>query len=145
DNLQEQWYPTHNTNPLLELLLGIGLGALGMILVWTAEQFSESMRELRKLLQNVLVFEDVRWSHAVSFGLLAGIPEEILFRGAIQPELGLILTSILFGVLHAASRTYAIYAIIAGFYLGAIAAWRGDLWAATAAHFFYDAGMFLML
>ncbi|MFN2250487.1 MAG: lysostaphin resistance A-like protein, partial [Anaerolineae bacterium] len=37
---------------------------------------------------------------ALTIGVSAGIGEEILFRGAAQPRLGLIFTSLLFGVLH---------------------------------------------
>jgi membrane protease YdiL (CAAX protease family) len=41
-----------------------------------------------------------RWWGAVILGLCAGIGEEILFRGAIQPKYGIIVTSIVFAVLH---------------------------------------------
>jgi len=37
---------------------------------------------------------------ALTLGLAAGIGEELLFRGAAQPRLGLILTSLLFAALH---------------------------------------------
>jgi membrane protease YdiL (CAAX protease family) len=37
---------------------------------------------------------------AVIVGLAAGIGEEILFRGALQPRLGIISTALLFGVVH---------------------------------------------
>ncbi|MBU1701233.1 MAG: CPBP family intramembrane metalloprotease [Candidatus Eisenbacteria bacterium] len=36
----------------------------------------------------------------LTVGLAAGIGEEILYRGAIQPKLGLLPTSILFAVIH---------------------------------------------
>ncbi|HLA41951.1 MAG TPA: CPBP family intramembrane glutamic endopeptidase [Aggregatilineales bacterium] len=145
ENLRREWYPTQNTNPFTEILLGIGAGLLGILLVWTLEKFIAPLRGLREILKKTLIFEEVRIWHALAFGLLAGIPEEILFRGAVQPILGIIITSILFGVLHAISRTYAVYATTAGFYLGMLAMWRGDIWAATAAHFAYDAGIFLLM
>jgi membrane protease YdiL (CAAX protease family) len=37
---------------------------------------------------------------ALALGLLAGTGEEILFRGAIQPRYGLLLTTLLYTVLH---------------------------------------------
>jgi hypothetical protein len=37
---------------------------------------------------------------ALVLGLSAGISEELLFRGAVQPRLGLVLTSVLFAVGH---------------------------------------------
>jgi membrane protease YdiL (CAAX protease family) len=38
------------------------------------------------------------WSRWV--GLSAGISEELLFRGAVQPRLGLVVTAFLFAVAH---------------------------------------------
>jgi membrane protease YdiL (CAAX protease family) len=37
---------------------------------------------------------------ALIVGLAAGIGEEILFRGALQPRLGIVSTAVLFGVVH---------------------------------------------
>jgi uncharacterized protein len=37
---------------------------------------------------------------AVALGLSAGISEEILFRGAVQPRLGIVLTAVLFTIGH---------------------------------------------
>jgi membrane protease YdiL (CAAX protease family) len=39
-------------------------------------------------------------SGAVILGLSAGISEELLFRGAVQPRLGILLASILFTIGH---------------------------------------------
>ena len=58
--------------------------------------------------------------------MLAGLGEELLFRGVIQSWLvsetnlwlGLAVTSILFGLAHFISRTYAVYAAVVGAYLG---------------------------
>lgn len=40
------------------------------------------------------------WWGAVILGLCAGTGEEVLFRGAIQPKYGVIVTAIVFAVLH---------------------------------------------
>jgi hypothetical protein len=37
---------------------------------------------------------------AIALGLSAGISEELLFRGAVQPRLGLLLTTVLFAIGH---------------------------------------------
>jgi membrane protease YdiL (CAAX protease family) len=37
---------------------------------------------------------------AIALGLSAGISEELLFRGAVQPRLGLLLASVLFTIGH---------------------------------------------
>lgn len=41
-----------------------------------------------------------QWWGALILGLCAGIGEEVLFRGAIQPKYGIIVTAIVFAVLH---------------------------------------------
>ncbi len=40
------------------------------------------------------------WWGALVLGICAGVGEEILFRGAIQPKYGIIVTAIVFAVLH---------------------------------------------
>ena len=40
----------------------------------------------------------------VVISVAAGVGEELLFRGAVQPELGLVPASIIFGVLHMGGR-----------------------------------------
>lgn len=59
---------------------------------------------------------------ALTIGLAAGIGEEILFRGALQPRLGILLTSLLFMIVHAQyGLTPALFQIfIVGIVLGLI-------------------------
>ena len=139
----DEWYP--GVNIALEIGLGIAVGVLGIVLVLILSEHIPAMRRLREKIAQLLQFEALRPWHALAFGLLAGVPEEILFRGAIQPVTGLIFAAIIFGVLHAITPTYMIYAVAAGLLLGLIAAWRGDIWAATAAHFTYDTGLFMAM
>ena len=40
------------------------------------------------------------WGQALWLALLSGVAEELLFRGALQPTLGLPLTCLLFGMVH---------------------------------------------
>lgn len=79
---------------------------------------------------------------------LAGIAEEFVFRGWIQTGLsGSIgtwaavgLAAFLFGAAHAISLTYAVYATIIGFALGAALVVSGALWVPILAHAVYDFG-----
>lgn len=59
---------------------------------------------------------------AITVGLTAGIGEELLFRGALQPRFGLVLTTLLFTFAHAQySLSPALIAIfVVGYGLGAI-------------------------
>ncbi|MEO7402767.1 MAG: CPBP family intramembrane glutamic endopeptidase, partial [Burkholderiales bacterium] len=77
---------------------------------------------------------------------LAGIGEELLFRGVIQtklgdwmtPLIGLCLTSFLFGLAHALSKLYFAFAIIVGAFLGWLSLHYHDLVAPMVAHGLYD-------
>ena len=68
----------------------------------------------------------------------SGVAEELLFRGALQPAVGLAATAIVFGALHGGLsrdfRGWAIFATLAGVVLGALANWSGGLLAPIAAH-----------
>jgi membrane protease YdiL (CAAX protease family) len=54
------------------------------------------------------------WSGALILGVSAGVSEEILFRGAIQPRYGIIFTSLVFASLHV---QYGISLTILGIFL----------------------------
>lgn len=82
----------------------------------------------------------------LTIALLAGIGEELLFRGTLQPALGARLTpwggvaaaSLLFGLAHPLSRAYVVVAGIGGLYLGTLAQLTGEVLSATVAHAAYD-------
>lgn len=85
------------------------------------------------------------WQIAV-IAVLAGLGEEMLFRGILQQALqgwlgawpGLLLASIAFGVAHWVNRTYMIFACIMGLYLGVLY-WRtGSLLVPVIVHALYD-------
>ncbi len=75
---------------------------------------------------------------ALGVALVSGVAEEILFRGALQPAIGLIATALVFGFLHGglgrAWRGWAAFACIAGFALGGLERWSGGLLAPMVAH-----------
>jgi hypothetical protein len=80
----------------------------------------------------------LRWRDCALLALLSGVGEEALFRGALQPEVGLVAASLLFGVVHFAPqrelRAWTIFAIGAGFLLGALYDATGNLVAPIVAH-----------
>lgn len=81
-----------------------------------------------------------------SISFVAGIGEELLFRGVLQPLLiawlglaaGLILASAVFGLMHAVTPTYAVLAGLIGAYFGWFALARGNLLGPIIAHGLYD-------
>lgn len=48
----------------------------------------------------------------------AGFAEELLFRGVIQVKLGILIASVLFGLMHYTSHLYFFMATLMGLYLG---------------------------
>jgi membrane protease YdiL (CAAX protease family) len=87
------------------------------------------------------------WSEIALVAVSAGVGEEMLFRGVLQTSFsswfggtwGLILTSVLFGVLHPISIPYVVFTCIIGFYLGAVF-WllSGNLLTVMVVHALYD-------
>lgn len=68
----------------------------------------------------------------------AGIGEEILFRGALQPKFGILFTTILFVLLHG---QYQLWGLITVFLLGIILAYQRKISNTTSvviSHFLYD-------
>jgi len=82
--------------------------------------------------------------------LLAGLGEEMLFRGVIQRVLitrlagplgvwvGLGVTSVLFGMCHAITKTYVVLAGVMGLYFGWLLLASGNLLVPITAHTLYD-------
>lgn len=138
-----RWFPMQGRAG--DLALGILAGGVFVLVAWNLIRFIPSLKRIELLILSTLDMGALRSYHALLFGLIAGIPEEILFRGAIQPELGWPVTALLFGALHAITPAYFVYASVAGGLLGGLADWRGTLWAPTAAHIVIDAAMFLLL
>jgi len=75
----------------------------------------------------------------------AGIGEEVLFRGVLQPALGLWLTSLVFGLLHALTPAYFILAAVMGAYLGWLQMASGNLLVPITVHWAYDVIALLIL
>ena len=83
----------------------------------------------------------------VFIALLAGVGEELLFRGVIQrlltrifknPWLAIIVTAAFFSAIHL--QFYGFFPrLLLGILLGAMFWYSGSLWVAIAAHFVYDA------
>ena len=95
------------------------------------------------------------WTDLFILGAIAGITEEILFRGVIQPWMesswgmtgGLIASSIIFGLVHAVTPLYALLATMVGIYLGLAMDYGGqrNLLNPIIIHGLYDFLAFLVI
>ncbi|HXG08437.1 MAG TPA: CPBP family intramembrane glutamic endopeptidase [Gemmataceae bacterium] len=78
--------------------------------------------------------------------LLAGLGEEMCFRGVLQPVFmrwlgpisGLALASALFGLMHPITAAYVVLAALVGVYLGWLYNLSGNLLLVIVAHALYD-------
>src|SRR5262249_11763239 len=78
--------------------------------------------------------------------LAAGLGEEMLFRGFLQAYLvqgmpvwpAIAIASVVFGVLHLITPTYAVLATLISLYLGWLFVATDDLLAVVVAHALYD-------
>ena len=88
--------------------------------------------ELARALGPLTLFE------CAALAALSGFGEEVFFRGALQPRLGWLGASVLFGLAHVAPRRalwpWTGFAFAAGLLLGALFAATGNLVAPIAAH-----------
>ena len=102
------------------------------------------VRALRRLYRELLfpLFRASTPIEILVISIVAGVGEEVLFRGAMQPEWGLIVTSLVFGLFHVGGRltvTLGIWAACTGALLGWLAIATGGLLAPIVAHMVYDA------
>ena len=94
---------------------------------------------------------------AVTLGIMAGVGEEILFRGILQESIyqqhwttnydsiiSIVLSSIIFGLVHAVTPLYVVFATIASLYFGTLyTLCDGDLTIPIMCHSIYDIGALL--
>jgi uncharacterized protein len=110
------------------------------------------LRTIARFLDEALVpmFRDCNLTQLVIIAALAGVGEEMLFRGVVQAAvaaeiggphgvwLGLLIASMLFGLLHSVTPTYAVLAGLIGLYLGGLWLACGNLAAPIVTHGLYD-------
>ena len=103
-----------------------------------------AVRAIRRLYRHTLrpLFAGAGPFEIAVIAVAAGIGEELLFRGALQPEVGLIPASLVFGALHMGGRgtlAFGCWVAVMGGLLGWLAVATGGLLAPIVAHALYDA------
>ncbi|MBL4869428.1 MAG: CPBP family intramembrane metalloprotease [Robiginitomaculum sp.] len=145
------------TASLFEIAKAMGWGVLAtlpmiVLLHFLEHEENNLFTDLRQLMQSQIVplfCKASVWELAV-VALAAGVGEEALFRGMLQswfitsigsaysPLIGILLASILFGLVHYVTTEYAILAAVMGLYFGLLF-WRTeDLIVPITVHFLYD-------
>lgn len=89
------------------------------------------------------VLGPLSWAECIFLAALSGVAEEAFFRGALQPAVGWVAASLLFGLAHFAPRKELLpwtgFTVAAGFLLGALFDRTGNLIAPVFAHFLINA------
>ncbi len=116
----------------------VGLLAGGVVVLLTRE-FTLRTRvgeDLGRAFAQVL--GPLSWPDCLLLAALSGVAEEVFFRGALQPLVGLVLASLIFGLVHFVPRREFLpwtgFALLAGFLLGVLFEATGNLLAPVLAH-----------
>lgn len=132
---------------LTNLLWGLGAALLLISLSLYASRNFQWASQLNLEFRKVLVPLPTWQIGAIA--VASGTSEEIFFRGAIQPLLGLLPTSLLFGLMHLIPRRlflpWAIYAAFTGFLFGCLLELRQNLFPSILAHVLVNFVMILVL
>lgn len=122
------------------------------LLAWSMRSSWRPLRSLRRFFDRSIVplFQPLSMVQLAVLSILAGVGEELLFRGIVQAGIGygmggmvgtavgLIAAAVLFGLAHALSPAYFVLATVIGFYLGAIWLWTDNVLTPIIAHAGYD-------
>ena len=147
-----------NVDPFINLYFdeqalanGIMLTLPLVLMFYYMQQLQYSpLRKIRNLLLETLGSRLYRchWTDLLVLSAIAGFSEEVLFRGALQPWLedafgltiGLLLSNVVFALVHAVTPLYAILAMLMGLYLGISLDYSGErqLLTPIVIHGFYD-------
>ncbi len=139
---QLSWQPAPLLMGVAATVPTLGLLVLSMRATW------RPLARIREVVEGSLapLFRHCSWDELLALALLAGVGEELLFRGVLQtwatgklgPISALILASIVFGLAHSITRAYAVLATGMGLYLGALLLWTDELIVPIVVHTLYD-------
>ena len=130
-------------------LLAIGgLSALVLhVMSYFFEEWFASYRRLKALV--VALLGPCSLPAAIYLSLATAFGEEILFRGALQPLVGLFPAALLFGLLHMGrdglASTWSLWALLAGLLLGWVYQETASLWPPIIGHFLVNMTSILSL
>jgi hypothetical protein len=123
------------------------LPLLAMLFFFVRSQWGPMIRFRREIDEKIIpIFANSKLPDLALIALFAGVGEELFFRGWLQSVLtgkfeiwlGILIASVIFGLAHYLSTTYAIYAGLTGLYLGVIYQVSGNLYIVMVVHAFYD-------
>ena len=131
----------------LGVSLGIGMVPVVIILQWFSSSllgigFDPDVESLSELLLGPLFQSPFG---VITIGLAAALGEETVFRGALQPRFGLVLTTLLFAIVHSNyGITFSTFIVfVLGFVLGLVRQ-RANTTTAMIMHAVYNSSLGLI-
>lgn len=119
-----------------DLALGVALGVGIVLLSNLLTQLTTWGENLARAMAQAL--GPISTPNCILLACASGLAEEMFFRGALQPRVGIVLACLLFGVVHFVPRREFLpwtgFALIVGFAFGALYDATGNLIAPVAAH-----------
>jgi membrane protease YdiL (CAAX protease family) len=127
---------------LIGVLGGLGTAVSGFAIIFVGRLFKNSIKWIDALRQIIYaevapLFKDLNLADIVLIAVSSGFCEESFFRGVMQTQIGLIPTSIIFGLVHCPAPrylSYGLWAAGAGLFLGYLRDYTGSVWAPIIAH-----------
>jgi uncharacterized protein len=125
----------------------LSLPMLGMLFFFDRSSWEPIAQFRREIDERIIpIFANVKLPDLALIAFFAGVGEELFFRGWLQSVLasrfeawlGILIASVIFGLAHYLSPTYAIYAGLTGLYLGVIYQVSGNLYIVMVIHVLYD-------
>jgi membrane protease YdiL (CAAX protease family) len=128
--------PADQVHWLRDVALGLAGGALVIV---ASSEITARTRMGTALAQALgAALGPLRTRDCVVLALVSGVAEEALFRGALQPRVGLVWASVVFALAHLVPRRHLLpwsaFSLAAGFLLGGLYAATGNLVAPVVAH-----------
>ena len=119
-------------------LVGAILGLAGYLFYIFAKK-TKLFYEAVELFEVVLspAFKNLQFLDLLILSSVSGFSEEVFFRGLLFPKIGIILSSIAFGIMHLPKKKFWIYAVWAtgsGFLFAYLLKMTGSLWIPITAH-----------
>lgn len=115
--------------------------AVGLVIVIIAVSFAlQAMGLEEESTQNIeALLAGLTWPVAIFVAIVAGVGEEIMFRGVLQRWLGWVGQGVVFGFMHVANGITALVVTMAiGLFFGYLMKRGRSLWLLIGIHFVYD-------
>jgi membrane protease YdiL (CAAX protease family) len=140
-------FADRDASPVRDLGIGVAVGLVTVVLSRILDRYFEWSRAMTRMFKDVLGPQ--RPGDTLVLALASSVGEELLFRGVLLPSLGLVISSLIFGLVHgfAPGRPAEMWAtlksfmplVIAatamGFAFGWAVEYTGNILAPIVAHF----------